>query len=107
VYRSVAQDFASAGGGIIRTYESIDPEIRSQLNILWKSKGYTPHAIAAHPRVSSAEVARLQAALQNLSLSEQGRAALGRINFTAVIAAQDSDWDDVRDLQIDILTPQE
>jgi len=107
VYRSVAQDFVSAGGGITRTYESIDPEVRSHTRILWKSKGYTPHAIAAHPRVPSEEVARLQTALQSLSLSEPGRAALENINFTAVVAAQDSDWDDVRDLQIDILSPQE
>jgi len=42
VYRSVAMGLYPAGCGIERTFNLIEPETKSQLKILWKTKGYTP-----------------------------------------------------------------
>ena len=103
VYRAVVSNFASAGGGIVRTLESFDPQARDQLKILWKSQGYTPHAFAVHPRISADVVDQLQQGLEKLTESPQGNAVLKNINFKVIESATSTDWDDVRDLHINIL----
>lgn len=103
VYRAVVSNFTSAGGGIVRTLESFDPQARDQLKILWKSQGYTPHAFAVHPRISSDVVDQLQQGLEKLTETPQGNAVLKNINFKVIESATDADWDDVRDLHINIL----
>jgi len=48
-------------------------------------------------------VAAISAAMQQLDQSEQGRQLLKQINFRGVAAANDTDWDDIRKLDIDLL----
>lgn len=103
VYRTVAKGIYPAGGGVVRTLKGLEAEIREQLRILWTSPPYTPHALAAHPRVAADTVAAISAAMQQLDESEQGRQLLGQINFRGVVAARDTDWDDIRGLDIDLL----
>lgn len=103
VYRAVASNFANSGGGIERTLESVDPQVRSQLRILWKSQGYTPHAFAAHPRVSARIVDQLQQALRQLDSYPEGIEVLKKVNFDGIEKAEDQDWNDVRSLNIDTL----
>ena len=102
VYRSVAQGLVPAGGGIIRTLESIEQDIRDQLSILWVSEGYTPHAFAHHPRVSKEAVDKFIKALMSLNQPEH-ESLLNRIKFNGIEKAEDSDWNDVRALGIDRL----
>jgi phosphonate transport system substrate-binding protein len=103
VYRAVAGKFAVAGGGIVRTLESVDPEVRAQLRVLWKSPGYTPHAFAAHPRVPASVVKQVQQALGELINYPEGIDVLKKINFKAIEKAGDSDWEDIRNLNIDAI----
>ena len=103
VYRTVAKGIYPAGGGVVRTLKGLEPEIREQLRILWTSPPYTPHALAAHPRVAADTVAAISAAMQQLDESEQGRQLLKQINFRGVVAANDTDWDNIRKLDIDLL----
>lgn len=100
VYRAVSSNFANSGGGIQRTLESVDPLVRSQLRILWKSRGYTPHAFAAHPRVSVQIVDRLQQGLLQLDSYPEGLEVLKKVNFKKIEKAENKDWDDVRSLNI-------
>ena len=51
VYRSVAEEIFSAGGGIKRTFKSIPEEICSELKVFWTTDGFTHHAFAVHTRV--------------------------------------------------------
>jgi len=104
VYRAVAQGLYPAGGGIERTFANTDAEVRDQLRVLWRTEGFTPHAFAAHPRVDQAVVARLRDAMVDLSDDAQGQALLAAIGFQGIEPAQDADWDDVRALDIDLLT---
>ncbi len=60
-------------------------------------------ALAAHPRVAADTVAAISAAMQQLDESEQGRQLLRQINFRGVVAARDTDWNDIRKLDIDLL----
>ena len=100
VYLSVAKGFFSAGGGIARTFENSEPSVREQLRVLWRTPGYTPHAIAAHPRVPN-EIARtLQKVLTTLDQEPRGSDLLRAIGFKGLIAARDKDYDDIRALDI-------
>ncbi|MBF0219805.1 MAG: phosphate/phosphite/phosphonate ABC transporter substrate-binding protein [Gammaproteobacteria bacterium] len=103
VYRAVAAGLYPAGGGIMRTFNALTPEIRDQLRILSTTPGYTPHAIAVHPTVDSAMAAKVQRAFIALEESEEGRQLLQPMKIKGWQAATDADWDDVRALNIDLL----
>jgi len=103
VYRAIAKGIYPAGGGVMRTFNGLEPEIREQLRILWTSPPYTPHALAAHPRVPTDIVSTISATMQQLDESEQGLELLKQINFSGIVAASDADWDDIRKLNIDLL----
>ncbi|MEM9490412.1 MAG: phosphate/phosphite/phosphonate ABC transporter substrate-binding protein, partial [Myxococcota bacterium] len=98
VYRAVAKGIYPAGGGIQRTFDNVDPKIRDQLRVAWTSQPFTPHAIAAHPRVPEAVVARLRQGMLAMASDPAGKKLLARLRFAGVEAGADSDWDDIRAL---------
>jgi phosphonate transport system substrate-binding protein len=100
VYLAVAKGLYPAGGGIKRTFDTIAPETRDQLRILWTTDAYTPHAIAAHPRVPAAVVRKVQEAMTAMHQDPQGRALLEASGFQGIAPAQDAEWDDIRALGI-------
>ena len=103
VYRAVALGRYPAGGGIRRTFEAVEPDIREQLEILWETPGYTPHAFAVHQRIPQELRDQVLEALTSLSEDDEGRAMLEPLKILAIEAATDSDWDDVRALDIQSL----
>jgi phosphonate transport system substrate-binding protein len=103
VYRTVARGLYPAGGGIPRTFDNVDPQVREQLRVLWTSPPYTPHAFAAHPRVPAETLRRVRQALLDMARDPQGKALLSAIRFEGVQAAEDADWDDVRALGLELL----
>lgn len=105
VYLAVAKGFYPAGGGIQRTFDTIAPETRDQLRILWTTDAYTPHAIAAHPRVPAAVVKGVQQAMAAMDQDPQGRALLEAVSFKGIAPAEDAEWDDIRALGITELEP--
>ncbi len=104
VYRTVAKGIFAAGGGVMRTFKSVDPKVSQELRVLWTTPGYTPHAIAFHPRVNSKQLAAIKQAVVEMHLSEQGKYLLKRVSIKEFEVAQDKDWDDVRALKIDLTT---
>lgn len=98
VYRNVATKRYVAGGGILRTFNSVDPAIRDELKILWTSDGYTPHAFAAHKTVPVEISVALSTALENLHTTDGGAKLLSSLEFVSIEKAADSQWDDVRAL---------
>lgn len=100
VYLAVARGLYAAGGGIPRTFDNMPAETRAQLRILWTTPAYTPHAIAAHPRVPAATAERVKAALLGMAHEVPGAALLKAIGFNPLVAAGDADYDDVRRLDI-------
>lgn len=103
VYLNVAKGFFPAGGGVLRTFNNTDPAVREQLKVLWTTDGYTPHAVAVSPAVSPDTAQQVQQALLAMADDPAGAPLLQAINFKAFAAAQDSDWDDVRKLNITLL----
>jgi phosphonate transport system substrate-binding protein len=103
VYLAVSRGLYPAGGGILRTFNNMPASVRRKLRILWKTPGYTPHAFAAHPRLSIAVVGETASALTAMGTDEEGRQILKDLNFNPIVSAKDTDWDDVRELGITIL----
>lgn len=63
VYLAVVKGLYPGGGGVIRTFDSLEPAVRESLRILWTTQGYTPHAFATHARIPGEIVRRLTAAM--------------------------------------------
>lgn len=103
VYMGVERGLFPAGGGVTRTLENFEPAVKDHLRILWTSPGYTPHAIASHPRVSSAVVKRLNQAMLSLDGNAEGKALLEAIGFKGIVEARDAEYDGVRALRIELL----
>ncbi|BBE50971.1 Phosphate-import protein PhnD [Ferriphaselus amnicola] len=100
VYLNVAQGMYPAGGGIKRTFELMDVATQQELQVIWITPGYTPHAIASHPHLPDAVVNTLQKVMLSLDEDPIGQSALKAIGFKGVEQAQDRDWDDIRQLKI-------
>jgi phosphonate transport system substrate-binding protein len=100
VYFAVSDRLYPAGGGIKRTFETVDPTSRDQLRVLWTTNSYTPHAIAAHPRLKANVLAPVMKAMVSLYDDAVGKALLAKIGFHGIEPAADADWDDVRALDI-------
>lgn len=103
VYLNVAKGLFPAGGGVVRTFNNTDPEVREQLKVLWTTDGYTPHAVAVSPKVSESAKESLRAALLAMADDPEGQELLKKLNFKAFTHASNSDWDDVRGLNITLL----
>ncbi|WP_174244288.1 phosphate/phosphite/phosphonate ABC transporter substrate-binding protein [Vibrio atypicus] len=98
-FLAVSKGFFKAGGGVVRTFKALPEETKSQLKIIWKSPGYTPHAIAYHPRVDPQTIDTLVKALVTLSDSEEGLNALTTLGFQdGFKQVTDESWDDIREL---------
>lgn len=106
VYLNVSRGLFKAGGGVQRTLNTMAPEVRDNLRVLWSSPGFTPHAIATRPGLPENARQRLLKALVGLSDDETGRALLRSIRVNKGFGpASHEAWDDVRQLNIDLLEP--
>jgi phosphonate transport system substrate-binding protein len=104
VYLSVARGLYPAGGGVLRTFNAISPEIRAQLTAIWTTDGFTPHAIAVHPDIDPAVARRVQEYLVQMDSHDVDAQLLKPLKIKGFIAATNSEWDDVRALNIDLLS---
>lgn len=103
VYRTVSRGLYPAGGGVIRTFNNVDPSIRNQLRVLWGTQAYTPHALAMHPDVPENVRTRIQTALAGMHEDPDGKKLVSAIKLKGFEKAQNSDWDDVRSLNLHLL----
>lgn len=100
VYLNVARALFPAGGGVVRTLRSATQDTQDALRILWKSPGYTPHAIATSVNVNEQERQALLSAMLNANEDPKAKLLLKHIAFKGFEAGSNNDWDDVRALDI-------
>lgn len=98
VYRAVAAGLRPAGGGVLRTFNAIDEDLRSELRVIYQTEGYTPHAIAAHGSLGDETVEALRSAL--VAMIETDPEAVSAVGMNGFETAMDQDWDDVRALNL-------
>jgi phosphonate transport system substrate-binding protein len=106
VYRNIVAGRFVAGGGIMRTFNALPDYFREQLKIIWTSQGYTPHAIATHPRVNDDIRQKLLAGFLAVAKSEKASELLIPLLMKGFTAAEDKDWNDVRSLNIQLMLGQ-
>ncbi|OEE58531.1 phosphate ABC transporter substrate-binding protein [Enterovibrio norvegicus FF-454] len=104
-YLAVADGLFDAGGGIVRTLGATPDNTKKNLNVLFTTEGFTPHAIATHPSLPDETQQRLQAAFVTLAETPEGLEALKALNMKGFQSASDADWDDVRALNISVINP--
>lgn len=102
VYLNVVKGLSPAGGGISRTLELSEDGVRNQLRVLWTTQGYTPHAIASHPRVPEPVRRKLLEAMLAMNDDPASKSLLEGIGFKGFQAAVDADWDNIRSLNLKI-----
>lgn len=100
VYRSVAKGLFLAGGGESRTFGSLDPEIRDQLVVLWRSEELPAFPFFAHPRVPAATINKLQTAMIDMSQDPEGPALLKVVNIKGLEKTTDADYNSMRKLNL-------
>ncbi|HWR59771.1 MAG TPA: phosphate/phosphite/phosphonate ABC transporter substrate-binding protein [Thermodesulfovibrionales bacterium] len=100
VYRTVANGIYPAGGGITRTLENMEKDVKEQLHIIWTSKPYTPHAFASLPSVSDSVVNKILNAMKLMNNDPEALNLLKSIEFTGFEQARDLEWNDIRALRI-------
>ena len=98
VYLNVSKGFFAAGGGVMRTFNNMPSEIKDQLNILWKTPPYTPHAFAAASDLPTEHKIAIQNALANMHLSDEGLQILNNLGMNNLETSSDQQWDDIRAL---------
>ena len=101
---TVTRGIFPAGGGIVRTLKNTKPKVSEKLRVLWKSEGFTPHAIAVHPRVPEQIFKDVRSAILSMGEDKEGQRLLHTIKFKKGLElAKNKDWDDVRALNIWLL----
>lgn len=100
VYRAVAKGIFPAGGGEMRTFGMIDPEIKKQLTVLWTSARLPPFAFTAQERVPMDVVRKVQAAMLAMHADAKGAELLHAINYKSIEFATDADYDAVRKMRL-------
>ena len=103
VYLNVAKGFMPAGGGVMRTFNNTNAETREQLRVLWTTPGYTPHAFAVKDSFPADAAERLLQAMLSMNDTEQGKTLLKSVSFKGMEAANNSDWNDVKELALNTL----
>ena len=99
-YLNVVFGEAAAAGGVMSTFNALDPAARSQLRVLYETTRMPPHPVTVHPRVPSDVVDAVQKAFVELAATEQGAALLAAIPMRRAIAAHADEYDALRRLQL-------
>ena len=97
-YALVAAGAVDAAGGVLRTFNSLEPELKNRLRILWTSDGVTPHAFIIHPRINDIVKRRVLDAILSFKDTPEGLAFYSAMHMTPFIEAKNKDWNDVRQL---------
>lgn len=84
VYLNVANGLMDAGGGVEKTLQQQDPEVRDSLRILYITREMPSHPIAAHPRVSPQVRERVKRAFLDMAATADGRALLAEVPMIEV-----------------------
>ncbi len=95
VYLAVSKGLFAGGGGIVRTFNSLPPQIKNKLKIIHHTDRYTPHAIAIHPEMDDDKAHILQKTLIELNGADTLSNIFSALNIKGFQFAENSDWDDV------------
>ncbi|MDX1780046.1 MAG: phosphate/phosphite/phosphonate ABC transporter substrate-binding protein [Thalassovita sp.] len=100
-YLNVVLGEADAGGGVMGTFNSLDPQIRDHLRIIYETTHLPPHPLVVHPRVPKEIAERVQQAFLDMAATPDGQALLARVPIGRAVKAEISDYQELRELKLD------
>lgn len=92
VYLNVMLGEVDAGGGVQSTFNRQKPVIQETLRVLYETVKVSPHPVAVHPRVDTANVERIRNAFLELGRTEKGRQLLEKIPIKNIGLASMDDY---------------
>jgi phosphonate transport system substrate-binding protein len=103
VYLHVANHLVAAGGGVHSTLNSQAPAIKDAVRVIYTTTDISPHPIAAHPRVPTAQRASVQQALLDLAATPEGASMLAGVPVLRMVATSIEDYKIVETLGLEAL----
>ncbi len=97
-YADLMAGSADAVGAVQQTFDSISPEIKNKLRILWVSQGVTPYAFVINPRVNTVVKQRMVDAILSFKDTPEGATFFKDLQINPFVAAKNKDWNDMRQL---------
>ena len=87
VYRGVANDPNTIGGGVLTTYQREHENLRSQLTIVAETEEFAAHPFSASKKLPKQEIQRIQEAWLNIRQDKDQASILEKINLPHPIPA--------------------
>ncbi|NMM45623.1 phosphate/phosphite/phosphonate ABC transporter substrate-binding protein [Rhodospirillaceae bacterium KN72] len=99
VYNAVAQGGVAVGGGTPDSFAALDESTRAALRVLYRTQDVAPNAFAVHKALPD----NLENGLSDIlgSVDSNSPDLVGELGISAIVPAQDADWDSLKALAID------
>jgi phosphonate transport system substrate-binding protein len=81
VYRNVILGKTAAGGGVNKSLDKENEEVKSQLRIIYETPAFAPHPLSAHPRVPKKLRDAVVDAVLRLAAAKKNQDLLNKINM--------------------------
>lgn len=93
VFRHLARNDVAAGGSVMSAFNDELPEVREQLQVIYKTPEVASHPIVVHPRVPAHVREAVLRALLGMAKDDVGRGLLKEIRFpNPVLANYEKDY---------------
>lgn len=92
VYLHVANGLVDAGGGVEKTLEEQDQGVREALRVLYTTREFPSHPIAAHPRIPKEVREKVRKALLDMAATPSGKALLEEVPIKQITTASIEDY---------------
>ncbi len=83
VYMGIYQGTYKAGSGVVKTFNKLNPRIKSQLKIVHRTEKIPAHPIVAHSRVPQSVRNKVIVAFEKMSKDPKMKSMLGKIPVTS------------------------
>lgn len=100
-YLNVVLGDADAAGGVMGTFNRLDPAIREHLRVIYKTAPVPPHPIVVHPRVPSEVATRIQDAFLELAATPEGAELLAQVPIRNAVKTDISEYQMLRDFKLE------
>lgn len=101
VYLNVALGLASAGGGVQKTYNQQNDDLKAKLKVLLKTDTVEPHPFVARKDLDPKWVEEVISAMLEMGQNVEENQLLAKVPFKKIGIATDADYEQVRNLNLD------
>lgn len=100
-YLNVALGVTDAAGGVMGTFNRLDPELKKALQILYETTKLPPHPLTAHPRVPRDVVEKVQKALLDMAATPEGKAMLTEVPIKQAVPTTLEEYMVLKELKLE------